>query len=136
MATLMDTSIWIDFTRSTTRRGRSQFVRPLVTSPSGVLAEPVVFELLRFASEQEAQTLNEQFKFLPMLPTPPDIWIAAAELGQRCRRAGIVAGPLDLLIATVAIHHQADLVTFDRGFERIASVSDLRVNVLERPTAE
>ena len=40
---------------------------------------------------------------------------------------------LDLLIAAVALHHNAQLVCFDAGFETIASVSALRLHRLTRP---
>jgi len=40
---------------------------------------------------------------------------------------------LDLLIATVAVHHDAELITFDADFEQIATVSTLRVTRLARP---
>jgi len=68
-----------------------------------------------------------------MLSTPVNLWSEAAALGQRCRRNGISAGSLDLLIASVALHHDADLVTFDADFDRIATVSTLRVTRLHRP---
>jgi predicted nucleic acid-binding protein len=41
---------------------------------------------------------------------------------------------LDLLISTVAIHHGAELSTFEADFEPIASVSTLKVKLLMRPT--
>jgi predicted nucleic acid-binding protein len=40
---------------------------------------------------------------------------------------------LDLLVAAVALHHNAVLVSFDSDFEAIASVSELRLQRLERP---
>ena len=70
-----------------------------------------------------------------MLPTPAALWSKAAELGQACRKGGVNAGSLDLLIATVAIHHDAELVTFDADFQIIANVSALRVKFLRRPVA-
>jgi predicted nucleic acid-binding protein len=42
-------------------------------------------------------------------------------------------GSLDLLIASTALHHDAELVTFDDDFEQIASASSLRVKRLHRP---
>ena len=41
---------------------------------------------------------------------------------------------LDLLVAAVALHHNAVLVSFDANFEAIAAVSALRLQRLERPT--
>jgi predicted nucleic acid-binding protein len=40
---------------------------------------------------------------------------------------------MDLLIAAVAIHHGAELVTFDTDFRAIARMSTLRVKLLKRP---
>jgi predicted nucleic acid-binding protein len=68
-----------------------------------------------------------------MLATPVNLWSEAEILGQRCRRHGITAGSLDLLIASVAQYHDAELVTFDADFEQIATVSTLRVTLLRRP---
>jgi predicted nucleic acid-binding protein len=69
-----------------------------------------------------------------MLITPAGIWSDAAALGQCCRRHGITAGSLDLLIASVAMHHDAELVTFDADFKQIATVLPLRVTLLARPS--
>jgi predicted nucleic acid-binding protein len=56
----------------------------------------------------------------------------AAELGRACRATGLTVVSLDLLIAAVALHHCATLVTFDRDFAAIAQVSALTVRLLER----
>ena len=40
---------------------------------------------------------------------------------------------LDLLVAAVALHHKAVLVSFDADFETIASMSALKLNRLNRP---
>ena len=133
MTTLIDTSVWVDFTRHRSPQSLKRFIEPIVTADGVALAEPIMFEVMRHIGDNEAASLRRQFRLVPVLETPPDLWRMAIDLGQRCSRSGIAVGPLDLLIATVAIHHQADLVTFDRGFERIASVSALRVNVLGRP---
>ena len=99
--------------------------RSVCPGPDVVLAQPVMFEMLRYASDEEAPQLEEQFRLLPLLLTPPDLWSQAAELGRSCRRSGINAGAIDLLISSVAIHHGAELITFDADFQRVASVSAL-----------
>jgi predicted nucleic acid-binding protein len=38
-----------------------------------------------------------------------------------------------LLIAVVALHHDAEVVTFDDDFQKIAGVSNLQVKLLKRP---
>jgi hypothetical protein len=104
MTLLLDTSLWIDFTRA--RRG---------------------------ARQEEARQLEAQFATLPMLPTPSDLWQRAIALGQACRQIGRTLLSPDLLVAAVALHHNAVLVSFDADFEAIASVSELRLQRLQRP---
>jgi predicted nucleic acid-binding protein len=82
----------------------------------------------------EAKQLTQQFQTMPTLATPPLLWSQAAQLGQACRQKNLTVGSLDLLIATIALHHAAEVVTFDEDFRRIAGVSKLRVKVLERAT--
>jgi predicted nucleic acid-binding protein len=54
-------------------------------------------------------------------------------LGQACRQIGCTVLSLDLFVAAVALHHKALLVSFDADLEVIASVSELRLQRLERP---
>ena len=77
--------------------------------------------------------LEAQFATLPSLTTPPDLWQQAIALGQACRAIGRTVLSLDLLVAAVALHYNAVLVSFDADFEAVASVSDLRLQRLQRP---
>ena len=133
MPTLIDTSLWIDFTRARSPKNLKHFIAPFILHPDAHLAEPVAFEILRHATPAENAQLTQQFQTLPMLPTPADLWIRAADLGRACRQAGITVGALDLLIAAVALEHSAEVVTFDPDFEKIAAVSSLQVKLLIRP---
>jgi predicted nucleic acid-binding protein len=130
---LLDTSLWIDFTRSRSPAPLKQFIAPYVLDPAAHLAEPVLFEVLRSARPEEARLLEAQFATLPCLPTPKDLWQRAIALGQACRQAGRTVLSLDLLVAAVAMHHDAVVVSFDADFEAIASVSALRLKRLNRP---
>ena len=133
MTLLLDTSLWIDFTRARSPVALKQFIAPFVLDPKAHLAEPVRFELLRSARPDETRQLEAQFATLPTLPTPADLWQRAIDLGQACRQIGRTVLILDLLVAAVALHHKAVLVSFDADFETIASVSALKLNRLNRP---
>ena len=133
MTLLIDTSLWIDFTRSRSPASLKQFIAPYVLDASAHLADPVRFEVLRAARPEEARLLEAQFNTLPCLSTPADLWQQAIALGQACRQIGRTVLSLDLLVAAVALYHNAVLVTFDADFEAIASVSALRLNRLNRP---
>ena len=135
MPTLIDTSLWIDFTRAKSPKVLKRFIAPFILHPDAHLAEPVAFEILRHATPAENSQLTQQFQTLPMLATPADLWARAADLGRACRQAGIAVGSVDLLIAVIAIEHDAEVVTFDPDFQKIAGVSALQVKLLVRPTA-
>lgn len=134
MTTLIDTSLWIDFTRARSHRELKRFIAPHILHPSAHLAEPVAFEVLRHATPKESGQLKRQFQTFPVLETPADFWSRATELGQACRQKGHTMGALDLLIASVALSHQAVVITFDEDFERMAEVSELQVKMLHRPS--
>ena len=133
MTLLLDTSLWIDFTRARSPESLKRFIAPYVLDPTAHLADPVVFEVLRSAKPHEARLLEAQFATMPCLTSPPQLWSQAATLGQACRQSGLTVASLDLLIAAVALHHNAAVVSFDADFEAIASISALRVQPLRRP---
>ncbi len=54
---------------------------------------------------------------------------------RTCRKAGINIGSMDLVVATIAFHHDAELITLDTGFKAVATVSPLKANVLSKPPA-
>jgi predicted nucleic acid-binding protein len=130
---LIDTSLWIDFTRARSPQALKQFIAPHILDPDAVLADPVVFEVIRYATEQEVRQLDAQFETLPKLTTPADLWDIAAKFGQKCRKAGVNAGAMDLLIAVVAAHHAAELITFEADFQRIGRACGVSIKLLHRP---
>jgi hypothetical protein len=132
MARLIDSSLWVDFTRKKSPPELKAAIHPWILDPASCLCEPVAFEVLRHATAAEQPLLQAQFETLPLLPTPVHLWRDAAVLGQRCRAAGVNAGSLDLLIAALCIHHAAELVTFDVGFAAIARHSGLKLRLLDR----
>jgi predicted nucleic acid-binding protein len=134
MPLLIDTSLWIDFTRSRSPRTLKRFIAPFILDPDAHLAEPIAFEILGHATPAEARQLTQQFQTLPMLATPSALWSDATKLGQACRQKNITVHSLDLLIAAVALHHGAEVVTFDDDFQKIALASKLQVKLLQRPT--
>mgnify|MGYP002622247319 CR=1 FL=1 len=132
MALLIDSSLWVDFTRRKSPPALKSLIHPWIIDPAAALCEPVAFEVLRHANPDERPPLTAQFATLPLLATPPELWRQATRLGQDCRDGGFTAGSLDLLIAALAIHHQAELVTFDSDHVEIARHTPLKVRLLSR----
>jgi predicted nucleic acid-binding protein len=132
MARLIESSLWVDFTRRKSPGALKARIHPWILDPQAVICEAVAFEVLRHATSAERSQIEAQFSTLPLLPTPTHLWREAARLGQKCRDKGINAGSLDLLIAACALHHDAEIVTFDADYQAIALASPLRVVLLSR----
>ncbi|MDP4624927.1 MAG: PIN domain-containing protein [Akkermansiaceae bacterium] len=109
------------------------FIEPWILDADACICEPVAFEVLRHATVKERSQIEEQFSTLPLLQTPATLWQDAASLGQKCRDKGVNVGSMDLVIAALAIHHAAEIVTFDADYARVAEVFGLSVMLLERP---
>jgi predicted nucleic acid-binding protein len=133
MAKLIDSGLWFGMTRARSPRTLKAFIARYVNDPQACLAEPIAFEVLRHATDAEAAKLTRQFETMPLLTSPVELWSRAADLGRSCRREGVTAGSLDLVIAAIALHHEAELVTFDADFQEIGRITGLRVDLLHRP---
>jgi predicted nucleic acid-binding protein len=88
----------------------------------------VLQELLQgFAGPRARSAIVERFAALPLVSPDRQDHIDAAELRNRCRRAGIQLGTIDALIAQLCIRHQLTLLTTDNDFARAALHCPLRV---------
>jgi predicted nucleic acid-binding protein len=133
VARLIETSLWIDFVRKKSPTALKSFIEPWILDADACICETVAFEVLRHATPKERKQIEQQFSTLPLLKTPATIWRDATSLGQKCRDKGLNAGSMDLLIAALALHHGAEIVTFDTDYAKLAKVSGLAVILLDRP---
>ena len=77
----------------------------------------VLQELLQgFAGPRSRQSILDHFDDLPLLPPDRQDHIEAAQLRNRCRRAGLQIGTIDALLAQLCIRHGLTLLTTDRDF--------------------
>ena len=134
MGALIDSSLWVDYFRMKTPRAVKEQVVAVADEENAVLCEPVRLEILRAALRTDRRRVEETFATLPMMSTPPHIWQQAMSLGQSCLDEGLQPPSMDLLIASVCLHHGIEIVTFDTHFADIAKVSPLKVRLLKRET--
>jgi predicted nucleic acid-binding protein len=88
----------------------------------------ILQELLQgFARPRARRDIIERFTALPFLSPDRQDHIAAAELRNVCRRAGVQIGTIEALLAQLCIRHRLTMLTADRDFGRVASNSSLRV---------
>jgi len=128
---LVDTSVW-----SLALRRDSDGAEPEVVALKGALlgAEDVLTtglvlqELLQgFAGPKARTRILQRFAALPLIQPDRQDHVAAAELRNTCRRAGIQLGTIDALLAQLCIRHDATLLTTDGDFALASKQCELRV---------
>lgn len=131
MTLFVDTSVWsLAFRRD--RASSTPEVRVLRDALEGgetiVVTGLVLQELLQgFAGPRSRNDIIDRFTALPLLTPVRQDHIDAAELRNRCRRAGLQIGTIDAVIAQLCIRHQLTLLTTDNDFALAARYCTLRV---------
>ena len=131
MTLFVDTSVWsLAFRRD--EASAAPEVRALRHALEGgetvVTTGLILQELLQgFAGPRARKNIIDRFAALPLLIPDRQDHIEAAELRNRCRRAGVQVGTVDALLAQLCIRHQLTLLTTDNDFVRAASHCPLRV---------
>jgi predicted nucleic acid-binding protein len=128
---LVDTSVWsLAFRRD--RVAAAPQVRVLRDALEGgetiVVTGLVLQELLQgFAGPKARKDIVDRFAALPLLAPDRLDHIDAAELRNRCRRAGLQIGTIDALVARLCIRHGLMLLTTDNDFVLAARHCPLRI---------
>jgi predicted nucleic acid-binding protein len=127
----VDTSVWsLAFRRD--QVSTAPEVRVLRDALEGgetiVVTGLVLQELLQgFSGPRARKDIIERFSALPLLAPNRLDHIDAAELRNRCRRAGLQIGTIDAVIAQLCIRHDLTLLTTDNDFVLAARHCTLRV---------
>jgi len=88
----------------------------------------VLQELLKgFSTPRAREEIVDRFGAIPLLFPDRLDHIDAAELRNRCRRAGLQIGTIDALLAQPCLRHALTLLTTDKYFSRAAAHGPLRV---------
>jgi predicted nucleic acid-binding protein len=80
-----------------------------------------------FTGPRARKQMIERFSALPLLVPDRQDHIEAADLRNRCGRAGVQIGTIDALLAQICIRHGLTLLTTDHDFELAASHCPLGV---------
>jgi predicted nucleic acid-binding protein len=128
---LVDTSVWsLAFRRDQTSPAPEiQALRNALEGGDTVLTTGLILqELLQgFAGPRARKDIIDRFAALPLLPPDRQDHIDAADLRNRCRRAGVQVGTIDAILAQLCIRHALTLLTTDNDFILAAAHCPLRV---------
>jgi len=127
----VDTSVWSlalrrDRPQSTPETTR---LRTALEQGDDIYSTGIVLqELLQgFTGPKSRDLILSHFAALPFLVPDHDDHLAAADLHTACRRRGIQAGTIDVLLAALCMRHDLTMLSSDADFKRIATVRSLSV---------
>jgi predicted nucleic acid-binding protein len=127
----VDTSVWSLALRRDAPPGAPELkaLRQALEGGEIVVTSGLVLqELLQgFAGPRARREIIERFSALPLLVPDRQDHIDAADLRNRCRRAGMQLGTIDALLAQLCVHHELALLTTDNDFARAAAHCSLRM---------
>ena len=131
MALLVDTSVWsLAFRRDADSTAPEVVAlrKALGGTDTVVTTGLVLQELLQgFTGPRAHEDIVERFGALALVVPDRDDHIGAAEVRNRCRRAGVQVGTIDALLAQLCIRHELQLLTTDLDFSLAARHCPLRV---------
>lgn len=131
MTLLVDTSVWSLALRRDAEASEPE-VRHLKEALLGadvvVTTGLVLQELLQgFSGAKASAQIIERFAALPLIQPTREDHVAAAELRNACRRAGVQVGTIDAIIAQLCLRHELTLLSTDKDFKSAAKHCPLRL---------
>lgn len=131
MTLLVDTSVWSLALRRDVEASEPEVHRlkeALLGADIVVTTGLVLQELLQgFSGAKARAQIIEHFRALPLIQPDREDHIAAADLRNTCRKAGIQAGTIDALLAQMCIRHDLTILSTNGDFKHIAKHCALRV---------
>lgn len=132
MATLIDTSVWIDAFHSSTPTAIKVVATAAINRPDALLCEPVHLEFFRGIPDRDLARAQRFLATVPMLHTPASLWREALTMLRSCAKKGATINTLDALIAVIALKHDATVATFDEDFLMLQKYCGVAVEFLSR----
>jgi len=114
-----DTTVWIEFFNDPESEEK-QVIDLLIDEDDLALVGPVLAELLQGCrTAGEANAILDHVSALPFLEMNVSAWRRAGELSSSLRRKGTTLPLMDVIIAALALEHDAEVFTIDPHFRRI-----------------
>jgi predicted nucleic acid-binding protein len=131
LSLFVDTSVWSLALRrnSPAAVAHVQALISAIEAGDTILTTGLVLqELLQgFSGPKDRAQILDRFSAVPLLVPGRDDHVQAAELRNRCRRAGLQIGTIDALLAQLCIHHDLTMLSTDHDFKHVAGQCALKL---------
>jgi len=131
LSLFVDTSVWSLALRRDAPAATLEvlaLVRSIEASETILTTGLVLQELLQGFSGPKARTqILDRFSAVPLVAPDREYHIAAAELRNHCRRAGIQIGTIDAVLAQLCLRHDLTMLSTDKDFGHVAGICGLKL---------
>jgi predicted nucleic acid-binding protein len=131
LSLFVDTSIWSLALRRDARAATPEvraLVRAIESGEAIFTTGLVLQELLQgFSGPKARSQILDRFFALPLIVPDRHDHVEAADLRNRCRRAGVQIGTIGALLAQLCLRHDLTMLSTDNDFKRIAARSALKL---------
>jgi len=124
---LVDSSVWVDFFRSSPGHAGKELRRMIEESEPFALTGIVVAEVLQGLTRDSGPIERFLAQWDMLEPKGFDTSRKAAAIYRAARGKGIALSTIDTLIAAIALEHGASVFTLDQDFSRIARITGLEL---------
>jgi len=122
---LVDSSVWIDFFSSSPGPAGAEMRRMIEEAEPFALTGIIVTEVLQGLT-RDAKRIEQYLAQWEMLePRGFETYREAATIYRAARAKGITPTTIDVVIAAIALEHEASVFTLDQDFSRIARITRL-----------
>lgn len=124
---LIDTSVWVEYFRGKDHE-LVESVKDLIRTQRAVMCGVVLSELLAGVRAKKSQdTLSQTLDALEYAEVSRSNWILAGEMSSRLKQQGIGIPLTDLILASLAIECDSELLTLDSHFDQIPEVKRFKL---------
>lgn len=121
MKIIVDTSVWIEYLKN--RPVLAEALDQHLLAGNIFTVGPVIAELLQGAkTEKDNRELKNSIEGLPFVEACLEDWKLAGGISFKLRRKGVTVPITDCVIAAVAIHRNASVMSYDRHFSHIPNL--------------
>ncbi|MGB9066950.1 MAG: PIN domain-containing protein [Candidatus Acidiferrales bacterium] len=121
----MDSSVWIDFFRSSPGRAGAELRRMITDAEPFATAGVIVAEVLQGLTRDVSEIERHLRQWEMLEPGGFGTYREAAALFRLARAKGLTLTTINTLIAAIAREHGASVFTLDKDFTRMARITQL-----------